>query len=68
MRNFLNELDRTGDLIHIKREVSVKHEIAAVAQKLDGKPIVFDKIKESERYKVALGVCGTRSNLARALG
>ena len=68
MRSFLDELDRTGDLLHIKREVSAKHEIAAVAQKLDGKPIVFDKIKESERYRVALGVCGTRSNLARALG
>jgi UbiD family decarboxylase len=68
MRDFLDELDRTGDLIHVRREVSVKHEIAAVAQKLDGKPIIFEKVKESERYRVALGICGTRGNLARALG
>jgi UbiD family decarboxylase len=68
MRRFLDELDRTGDLTHVKREVSTKHEIAAVAQKLDGKPIIFEKIKESEGYRVALGVCGNRSNLARALG
>src|SRR5208337_3146064 len=68
MRRFLDELDRTGDLIHVKREVSAKHEIAAVAHKLDGKPIIFEKVKESEGYRVDLGVCGTRGNLARALG
>ena len=68
MRSFLDELDRAGDLIHVKREVSAKYEIAAVAQKLDGKPIVFEKVKESEGYRVVLGVCGTRGNLARALG
>jgi UbiD family decarboxylase len=68
MRSFLDELDKTGDLIHVKREVSANYEIAAVAQKLDGKPIIFEKVKESEGYRVALGVCGTRGNLARALG
>ena len=67
MRDFLDELDRTGDLIHVRREVSARHEIAAVAQKLDGKPVIFEKVKESEMYRVALGVCGTRGNLARAL-
>ena len=64
----MDELDKTGDLIHVKREVSANYEIAAVAQKLDGKPIIFEKVKESEGYRVALGVCGTRGNLARALG
>jgi len=68
MRAFLGELDKTGDLIHVRREASAVHEIAAVAQKLDGKPIIFDKVKETAEYKVALGVCGTRGNLARALG
>ncbi len=68
MREFLDELDRTGDLIHVRREVSAGHEIAAVAQELDGKSIIFEKVKESERYRVALGICGTRGNLARALG
>jgi UbiD family decarboxylase len=68
MRGFLAELDGSGDLLHVRRKVSTKHEIAAVAQKLDGKPVIFEKIKESEIYKVALGICGTRDNLARALG
>ena len=68
MRNFLAELDRTGDLAHVRREVSTKYEIAAVASRLDGKPILFEKIKESRGYQVAVGVCGSRLLLARALG
>ncbi len=68
MRNFLGDLDKTGDLIHVGREVSTTHEIAAVARKLDGKAVIFEKVKESRKYRVALGVCSTRGNLARALG
>ena len=68
MRNFLDELDGTGDLVHVRKEASPKYEIAAVASRLDGKPILFEKIRESDGYKVAAGVCSTRALLARALG
>jgi 2,5-furandicarboxylate decarboxylase 1 len=68
VREFLAELDRTGDLAHVPREVSTKYEIAAVASKLDGKPLLFEKVREGEGYKVVLGVCGTRALLARAIG
>ena len=68
MRDFLAELDRTGELIHVRREVSSKYEIAAVASKLDGKPILFEKIREAEGYEVAAGICSDRVLLARALG
>lgn len=64
----MSELDRTGDLVHIKREVSARYEIAALAKKLDGKAVIFDSVREASQYVVALGVCGTRRNLARALG
>jgi len=68
MREFLSELDRTGDLVHIKREVSTKFEAAALAKKLDGKPVIFESLREADMYMVAMGVCGTRRNVARALG
>jgi 2,5-furandicarboxylate decarboxylase 1 len=68
MRIFLAELDSTGDLIHVRREVSPTHEIAAVAQKLDGRPVIFERVKGRDGYRVAAGICGTRANLARALG
>ena len=67
MRGFLSELDSTGDLRHVTREVSAKYEIAALAHKLDGRPLLFEDVRESE-YRVAIGVCGSRALLARALG
>ena len=67
MRDFIAEVDGAGDLTHVRKEVSTKYEIAAVASRLDGKPILFEKVRESEGYRVAAGVCGTRALLARAL-
>ena len=68
MRAFLEELDRAGELGHVGRDVSTKYEVAAVSSKLDGRPLLFEKIREAEGYRVATGVCGTRPLLARALG
>jgi UbiD family decarboxylase len=68
MREFLAELDRTRDLAHVKREVSTRYEVAAVMSRLDGKPIIFEDIRESKGCRVAAGVCGTRALLARAVG
>ncbi len=68
MRGFLGELDETGDLRHVRREVSARYEIAAVAHKLDAQPLLFESVRESKDYRVAIGVCGSRALLARALG
>jgi 2,5-furandicarboxylate decarboxylase 1 len=68
MRGFLSELDETGDLSHVRREVSTKHEIAAVISRLDGKPLLFERVKGSRDYRVASGVCGTREMLSRSMG
>ena len=67
MRDFLAELDATHDLRRVHKEVTARHEIAAVTKKLDGMPLFFENVRESREYKVATGVCGTRSLLARAL-
>lgn len=68
MRDFLAELDGTRDLAHVKRGISTRYEIAAVASKLDGRPLLFENVVESKDYRVATGVCGTRALLARSLG
>lgn len=68
MREYLRELDSTGDLGHVRREVSTKYEMAAVAHKLDPRPLLFENIKESTDYRVAINVCGTRALLAKAIG
>ena len=67
MREFLAELDRSGELAHVTKEVSARYEIAAVASKLDGKPVLFEKVGGSD-YRVVTGICGSREMLARALG
>ena len=67
MREFLDELDRNGDLMRIKREVSPRYEIAAVAGRLEAKPLLFESVRGSE-YRVAMGMCGTRAMLARSIG
>lgn len=68
MRGFLTELDQARELVHIEREVSTRYEAAAVVSKLGGKPVLFEKIRGSDGYRVAAGVCGTREMLAKALG
>jgi len=67
LREFLAELDRTGELAHIEREVSTKFEIAAISGRLDGRPLLFEKVAEAREFRIATGVCGTRALLARAL-
>lgn len=66
MREFLDELGRTGELARIKKEVDPRYEIAAVARRLDGEPLLFENVRGSE-YRVATGVCGTRGLLARSI-
>ena len=68
MREFLAELDRAKELTHVKGEVSTRYEVAAVSCRLDGKPLLFEKISEAEGYRIATGVCGTRTMLARSIG
>jgi UbiD family decarboxylase len=68
MREFLAELDRTNDLAHVRREVSTRYEVAAVSSRLDGKPILFEKVREADEYRIATGVCGSRALLARGIG
>ncbi len=68
MRGYIAELEKAGQIAHVRREVSAVHELAAVAGKLDGKPLVFDRVRESKDFKVVTGICASRASLARALG
>jgi UbiD family decarboxylase len=68
MRSFLTELDQSRDLVRVKREVSTRHEIAGVAQRLNDRAILFERIKEASDYRVAIGIGATRGLLARSLG
>jgi UbiD family decarboxylase len=62
-RQFVDHLDKSGKLVKIKKPVSVRYEIAAIMKELDGKPILFENVKES-KYKVVANVCSTRDLVA----
>lgn len=69
LREFLDYLDKKGDLIHITDEVSAKFEVAAFVAKSaqgDGPAIIFDKVKGS-KIPVVGNVFGSRRRVAAAL-
>jgi UbiD family decarboxylase len=67
LRSFLEEKEKTGEILHIKDQVSPRFEISSIMKAFDGGPILFfDKIK-GHTAKVVANVCGTRERLCSAL-
>lgn len=66
-REFVERLDREKKLIRIKRKVSPEYESASVLAKLDGKPVMLEKVDGSSMPVVG-GVCSTRELIAESLG
>lgn len=67
-RNFLKDLEETGELVKIKRTVSSRFELAAVGSKFEGKQaVLFEKVQGSN-MSVACNVLGTRNRFCLAIG
>jgi len=67
LRSFLEEMEKEGEVIHVKEKVSTKFEIAALMKALDKGPILFfDNIKGFSA-KVVANVCATRKRICKAL-
>jgi len=68
LREFLKEMEKQKEVLHIKDEVSPYFEIAFIMKNFDGKgPILlFEKVKDYEARVVA-NVCGTRKRICTAL-
>lgn len=66
-REFVESLEKSKDIVKISRPVSLKYEAAAIMKKLDGKAVLFEKIKESD-YPVVANICSSRELVAKALG
>lgn len=68
LRSYLALLEKQGELVHIKKQVDPKFELAAVVSKLDGgKAVVFDKVRSS-KISVASNICGTARRFHIAIG
>ncbi|WP_415281948.1 UbiD family decarboxylase domain-containing protein [Candidatus Nitrososphaera sp. FF02] len=68
LRSYLSLLQKQGELVHVKKTVSAKFELAAVVSKFDGKQaVMFEKVKDS-KMAIASNVCGTARRFCLAVG
>jgi anhydromevalonate phosphate decarboxylase len=66
-RDFIEKLRANGELVKISREVSVEYEMAGVIEALKEKPVLFERVKESE-YQVVAGLMSSKDLISRGLG
>jgi len=68
LRSFLEEMEKRGEVIHVRDQVSPRFEVSSIMKALDGGPILlFDQV-EGYATKIVANVCGTRQRLCSALG
>ena len=60
LRNFIDQTTTTGDLITIDKEIDTTFEVANVAHALEGRPVLFNKIKNYPDWRIIAGPCGDR--------
>ena len=66
-RNFIETLDKNGELTKIAKPVSTEYEMAGIISTLDEKPVYFEKVKESS-YPVVAGLVSSKELIAQSLG
>ena len=66
LRNFLEKIEKEGELNRIKKEVSTKYEIANVIYSLNEKPVIFENIKGHD-MPVFAGITSDRDIIAKGL-
>ena len=67
LRNFLAKLEKEDKLVRIKKEVSIKYEIANIIYGLDEKPVIFENVK-GYNFPVFSGITSNRDIIAESLG
>lgn len=67
LRPFLAKLEKDGKLTRIKKEVSIKKEIANIIYSLDEKPVIFENVKGYD-FPVFAGITSNRDIIAEGLG
>ena len=67
LRSFLEEMEKKGEVLHVKEEVSPRFEASSIMKAFDGGPVLFfDKVK-SHKTKIVANICGTRERICSAL-
>jgi UbiD family decarboxylase len=67
LRGFIEGLEAEDRLVRIRKEVSTEFEIANLLAALDGKVVLFEKVRES-RFPVVGNIVSSRELVASSLG
>jgi len=67
IRNFISQLDKNGELTHVKTPISTEYEIASVIESLGERPVLFENVKESN-IPVIAGLVSSKDLIAKAVG
>src|SRR5262249_61635981 len=70
-RRYLQELEKTGQLVHVTKPVSPEFEVAAYVRKSSdtmGPAFVFENVTGHPGWRLAAGLYGTMARLPVALG
>lgn len=71
LRTYLADLDKAGEILHIKKEVDVHKNVGGLAwqgENVQGKATMFENVKGYPGWKVASYLNGNRRRLAIAIG
>jgi 2,5-furandicarboxylate decarboxylase 1 len=67
LRNFIEALDKNGELTKISKQVSTEFEMAGIINALGEKPVYFENVKESP-YPVVAGLVSSKERICRSMG
>ena len=70
LREFLIRLEERGELIHIRKEVDPRFEVAALIRDIQqrrNRAVLFERVK-GFAHPIVSNVCGSYANVATALG
>jgi UbiD family decarboxylase len=68
LRQFLNLLDKSHEILHIRKRVKPKFEIAALTSRLESKQAVLFENVESSKMKLVSNLVGTPSRFLLGIG
>lgn len=66
-RDFLSRLGKQGRLLKTKKQISKRLDISSLMKQLDGNPLLFENVKESE-FKIAANIFSSKDLVAEYFG
>lgn len=68
LRSFIERMEREGEVLHVKDELSTRFEIPFIIKYFDREgPIVFFEKVKNHKAQVVANICGTRERICKAL-